>query len=99
MLHGLIAEDRKQDVSVCMCSGHPFVVVTVFQNKRNIAFVRKQVLSYFRVFAKGETSTCIDNCNSWKSPYFTFTCNRERTQFATGCLLKKEVLVYRGFLF
>ena len=47
----LIVEDRKRDVSVCMGSGHPFVDVTVFQNKRNIAFVRKQVLSYFRVFA------------------------------------------------
>ena len=47
----LIAEDRKRDVSVCMGSGHPFVAVTVFQNKRNIAFVRKQVLSYVRVFA------------------------------------------------
>ena len=49
----LIAEDRKRDVSVCMCSGHPFVAVTVFQKKRNIAFVRKQVLSYVRVIAKG----------------------------------------------
>ena len=33
MLHGLIAEDRKRDVSVCMCSGHPFVAVTVFRKK------------------------------------------------------------------
>ena len=29
----LIDEDRKQDVSVCVCSGHPFVAVTVFRKK------------------------------------------------------------------
>ena len=88
MLHGLIAEDRKQDVSVCMCSGHPFVVVTVFQNKRNIAFVRKQVLSYFRVFAKGRLQLLLITTIVLKSPYFKFTCNRERTirEPATACM-------------
>ena len=80
MLHGLIAEDRKQDVSVCMCSGHPFAVVTVFQNKRNIAFVRKQVLSYFRVFAKGRLQLLLITTIVWMSPYVKFTHNRERTR-------------------
>ena len=83
MLHGLIAEDRKQDVSVCMCSGHPFVVVTVFQNKRNIAFVRKQVLSYFRVFAKGRLQLLLINTIVLKSPCFEFPYNRERTKLDT----------------
>ncbi len=69
----LIAEDRKQDVSVCMCSGHPFVAVTVFQNKRNIAFVRKQVLSYFRVFAKGRLQLLLITTIVWMSPYVKFT--------------------------
>ena len=75
----LIAEDRKQDVSVCVCSGHPFVAVTVFQNKRNIAFVRKQVLSYFRVFAKGRLQLLLITTIVWMSPYVKFTHNQERT--------------------
>ena len=68
-------------------SGQKIVADNNENAKEKQPFIR-EVLSCFRVFVKGRLQLLLITTIVLKSPYFKFTCNRERTirEPATACM-------------